>query len=112
MGRHRKFTIGEVVTWQGQAVVVVDYRQDTRGRGEYRVNRLVAVSGGRAYGPAVWVTSDKLTTHPWPHARPNVATTYRANSKLGPERECGCNCCPHVRIPPSMIQSDGTLIGD
>jgi len=112
MGRKRKFTIGEIVTWQGKAACVVAYRQDAKGRGEYRVNRLIAVSGARAYGPAVWVASNFLSSHPWPHCRPNVVTTYRANQRLGKDRDCSCNCCPHVRIPPSVVRSDGTLVGD
>lgn len=113
MGRKRKFGIAEVVTSRGRPAVVVDYRQDTRGRGQYRIVRLTSLPSGRGYGPAIWQDSHLLLPYPWDDARPTAVKMYRANERLGDaDRGCACQCCAHVAIPPGMIRSDGTLEGE
>lgn len=113
MGRRKKFRIGEVVTYRGRPAVVVDYRQDAKGRGFYRVVRLVSLPSGRGYGPAVWRESYRLSERKdWSDGRPTAVKQYRANQKLGAERGCSCECCAHVAIPVGVIRNDGTLKGE
>lgn len=112
MGRNRLFDVGEVVTYQGRPCVVVDYRQDSRKRGSYRLVRLLFLPAGRGYGPAVWVESQKIRQNNWGERRPSAVRIARANAKLGDDRGCSCECCPHIAIPLGVIRADGTLEGD
>jgi len=116
MGRKRKFTTGDVVWWgrKHSSAVVVDYRQDYKGRGEYRVVRLLAASGGKAYGPAIWVQSHFLSNNTSPRNRRDSARTiWRANQRIGDkDRGCTCNCCPHIAMTRSEINHDGTFTSD
>jgi hypothetical protein len=96
-GRPYKFEIGEVVSTNLDRWAVVDRRP-----GEYRLVRLDARF--YPYGPALWFSSWKL------HgilgiggASQQAPRNYRANSKLT-DRGCDCQCCPHVRIPPSEVK--------
>jgi hypothetical protein len=111
MGRPRKYRLGDVVSYEGEPAVVVDYRQDGRKRGSYRLIRLISLPAGRPYGPAVWVQSYKVDNNDWPDRRWTAVQNFRANSRLG-DRGCTCQCCPHLAIPPSAVRSDGTLEGE
>lgn len=114
MGRKFKFKIGEVVRYNDtDHAVVVDYRQDTRGRGEYRIVRLSAPHG-KQYGAAPWRKSYVLYKSEVTHIRLGVVSTYRANLRLGGLEERGClsQCCVHVAIPVSQVNKDGSLGSD
>ena len=119
MPRPRKFKMGEVAKWGRQPVVIVDWRSDDAGRGEYRIVRTLGLTG-KAFGPARWLDSNQIDRYratdkrPW-YMRPTVLRTVRANIRLGDDHEdrgCTCNCCPHVAIPAGVIRQDGTIEGD
>jgi len=112
MGRRRRFLLGAVVSYTGIPCVVVDYRQDRRKRGSYRLVRLTHLPMGKGYGPAIWVDSWRVASHDYPDSRPTAVQTYRANVKLGADRGCSCECCAHVAIPVGVIRPDGSLEAD
>ena len=107
MGRKRRFTEGQVVTYADQPCVVVGYRQDRKGRGSYRLVRVLHLPAGRAFGPSVWVASEKIVDNPHPDRRSVTVRAVKANDRLGPDRGCTCQCCPHVSIPLSAILGGG-----
>ena len=110
MGRSRKFELGDVAYYRSVFVVIVDYRQDTRGRGEYRVVRVQHPFNGSAYGDSVWIPPHLLLKTDY-NPRPNTVRVYRANLRME-HRGCACNCCPHEAIPRSDINADGTFVWD
>ncbi len=116
MPRPLKFQPGDVVTDIGnkpdQLAVVVDYRQDDKGRGEYRVIRLTNAVNGHLYGPAHWVKSYRL--HPTGSTYKRAVSVYRNNAAIGTaaDRGCRCNCCIHTAIPASVVKADGTFYDD
>ena len=114
MGRPRKFNTNDLayyITEDGrkQYAVIVDWRSDTRGRGEYRIVRLTHPQGGRPYGAAAWFKSELLHTtgKTWGY---KVSMTYRMNERLKRfgERGCECQCCVHAAIPRRVVRPDGT----
>lgn len=113
MPRPLKFQPGEVAEDYGSAtprwVVVVDYRQDSRGRGEYRVIRLSNPTNGYLHGPAFWVKSYRLHPTDWTYKR--AVSVYRNNQAIGDgsDRGCRCYCCIHVATPASDVEKDGTF---
>ncbi len=114
MGRNFKFEIGEVVRYNDtDHAVIVDYRQDTRGRGEYRMVRTTAPHG-KQFGAATWRKSYLLWKSEVTHIRGGIVRTYKANLRLGGLEDSGClsQCCAHVAIPISQIKTDGTLGSD
>ena len=108
MGRHKRFTIGQVVIHNGIPCVVVDYRQDRRKRGSYRLVRLLFLPAGRGYGPAAWIDSQHIQASNWPERRWTAVRIARANARLG-DRGCQCECCCHIQIPLDQVLSDGTF---
>ena len=112
MGRRHKFEIGDVVRYSDtDHAVVVDYRQDTRGRGEYRIVRITAPHG-KPYGAATWRKSPLVHRSEVTNRRMGMVYTYRANLRLGNERGCFSQCCVHVAIPVNQVRKDGTLGSD
>ena len=110
-GRKPKFQPGDVAAYPDgttQHVAIVDWRSDSKGRGEYRIIRVTHPRNGHLYGDTTWVKSYLL--HPMPFTFKRAVAVYRANEKLGTagERGCRCNCCPHTAIPLSDIRADGT----
>jgi len=110
-GRKPKFFPGEIVRIKDDGVmaVVVDYRQDVRKRGQYRVVRLIYRSQPiYAAGRAVWYKANLLArTNERDHAD-IVRHTYNANERI-PDRGCTCQCCPHIKIKISDIGDQGQL---
>ena len=119
MGRRRKFELGDVV-WGVKPIegvpyfhemeyfgVVVNYRQDPRGKGEYHIVRTLHPISGATYGYPFWVVPHELTGLDVPQ-RWTAVKTYRANNRLE-ERGCSCMCCAHEAIPAGMIRKDGTF---
>ena len=115
MSRKRKFQAGDICIVSGeempQYAVIVDYRQDGTGRGEYRVQRVLHPLNGGAVGPAVWRGPHFLLKVADLPTRAANVRIYNANQKLE-DRGCSCNCCPHEAIPRSMIRKDGTFRWD
>src|SRR3972149_1315983 len=109
MGRKCRFSVGQVVRYRGLPCVVVDYRQDRKGRGTYRLVRLTHLPAGRGFGSAVWVPSEKIGDHPPVDNRHTAVSVVKANDKLEPDRGCACQCCAHVSIPLGVILSSGEL---
>lgn len=119
MGRKRKFEEGSVVFGYKDIAgvdeltsmpffgVVIDYKLDIRGRGEYGVVRVLHPVNGAPYGELFYMVPHHLVPTVYPN-RSTVARRYRANQRLI-ERECECNCCAHEAIPVSMITKKGTF---
>ena len=113
MPRPMKFEPGDVAhVDDGGWVVVVDYKQDTKGRGEYRVIRLSNPLNGYLHGPPHYIKSYKLSQTAFVYKR--AVSNYRNNEAIGTtaERGCRCQCCIHTALPPSMVKADGTYVGD
>jgi hypothetical protein len=119
VSRLRKFQLGDVAQWvkpiEGvpdvESVkyfcIIVDYTQDGRGRGMYRVVRTLHPVSGATFGEPVWTGPHTLIPLDVPN-RPTAVRVYRANNKLV-ERGCSCMCCAHEAIPKKMIRKDGTF---
>jgi hypothetical protein len=110
-----KFKMGDVATYDfdGSAYrVIVDYRNDPGGRGEYRVVRLTNPVNGHMYGPPHWVKSYLLKPGEFTYKR--GVSVYRNNTAIGTtaERGCRCQCCIHTALPASVVNVDGTFVGD
>jgi hypothetical protein len=110
VGRNRKFDEGDRVHVSTKHViidgVIVDYRQDDKLRGEYRVQRQI---NNWAAGPPVWQDTWTLTGTSGVNRR--LVNTYRKNLAI-PDRGCKCNCCVHVAVPLGEVRLDGTFKGD
>ncbi len=103
MGRKRKFKIGQRVNHRGNHGVIVDYNQDSRGRGRYRFMFTDKMR-------AVWREGSELSASILGDDMSYVGV-YRKNQAI-PDRGCNCNCCIHVAIPASEVTWAGTFKGD
>ncbi len=111
-GRKPKFVPGEIVRIKedGTMAVVVDYRQDKRQRGEYRVVRLIYRSQPiYPAGRAVWYKANLLDRTEDRAKADIVRSRYNANERIG-ERGCSCQCCIHEAYKPSDVRPDGTYV--
>jgi len=109
MGRKKKARLGDVVDYGPGFAVVVGYRQDTRGRGEYRLVRVNRAVAGQTYGHTFWMKSYLIAPTGSRYAR--AVQTVRLNDLLGKSRErgCSCQCCVHTAIARSQVKGDGTF---
>jgi len=116
MSRRKKFQPGDVVevSWRADTAparyaVVVGYRQDAKGRGEYRLVRVNRAVAGQTYGHTFWLKSYELTATGNRYKR--AVQTVRLNDLLGKSRErgCSCQCCVHTAIAHSEVKNDGTF---
>lgn len=114
MPRRKKFQPGDVVAYTRYPdpifyAVVVGYRQDAKGRGEYRLVRVNRAVAGQLYGHTFWLKSYELFATESRYQR--AVSVVRANDRLGKslERGCSCQCCVHTATPLSQIRSDGTF---
>lgn len=119
MSRTRKFEIGDVAVWTKSIegicgtpavryfAIIVEYKQDGRGKGRYRVIRTLHPVSGATFGEPAWVNTYNLTPMDVPN-RQTAVSIYKANQKLV-ERGCSCNCCAHEAIPKGQIRKDGTF---
>jgi len=119
MGRTRKFEIGDVAFWYKPVegvpnvetmhyfCIIVEYKQDGRGKGRYRVIRTTHPENGATFGEPAWVNTYDIYPLDVPN-RQTAVSIYKANQKLV-ERGCTCNCCAHEAIPKGQIRKDGTF---
>lgn len=122
-GPKLKFEPGEMALYWGVEhckpepiyVVIVDHKSDKRGRGSYRFVRLIGKGRPhRRYGPAIWGISSDLDRI---EGRPKANTSRRivaVNERIEKtyDRNCQCNCCPHLALRPSEVRRDGTVVWD
>lgn len=114
MPRPRKCWPGDVVIYhqdntESGYAVVVGYRQDGRGRGDYRLVRVTRPLAGQTYGHTFWLKSYRVDPVGTRYTR--AVSVVRANDRLGPskDRGCSCQCCAHTAISLSMVRADGSL---